>query len=1183
MDSNFSKFFALACPISGWCAIAIFLQKTLTLKMPVVIFSVITPLIGAVLITIQQFFMLIVSYNYFEPDVGLQCIYYINLGIQILMLTCYFNLAYNQIITTWNLEPLYFPHVVVLQTVVFFLLILAPINYSIAYQIFFFNIFKLLVFVLYLSVQIYEFLMLNMMNVNNQHNFFLFKSRQSKVQAKDHLYKIPQSSLNKQSISKSFLEDREPKLPDQRLYRQLPKNIFPKFQGLPLIIFIFNVITLALIIYDFYLQIVLIRIFENSSNLIKIYQSATNDKVKWAYALVEAQKSLVLFDKLYMYVPILFAFVCSSVLAIFVSLSSKPKIENVFENEVLFKLFAGWLYFNRCQNLLLFLQDSFLLKTQFTIDTTTANIIFIKYQDLVQSGELSISRHAFNQLDKNLNLLQDSVQTMFFEDDDEFIQEEHSSEQSKQQQTSNDTQGQTYRKKQRQIINHIFYCAELEASFQLCYLAHVFLEKDTDKYLQFIYKYATKSEQFKELMFGKPPEIKTKKKTIDIGDLDNFYNQNDQQKQDYISDLLDFYQPIVKIQNQYLPDRFNYAEDANILSFLQKFSQISQHKHLHKAYLQFSQQRPHSLIQAKHSPVVQHIVAMQSVLQIFEQQIQNLKLPEDVRNQLEQTLAQSVLIDKIEIQDIQVRSQICSDIDDEIDPTMLFNEPQFADFDTEEKAEITEEEIISVLENDTFEEKQSMKSFSPSFVKSNKSSKQYLAIQYDTTKYLQNQERIKECQQVYHYMQTLFSDSYPENIRTPLNLPEIEIHDTVYQFDMQGHCKLSILQDSLYHVLLYINDVLKNNDTYHKVETKEYDIDKFLKYVQQYFFRTTFDARQIEYLSKGHCALAVTFLAIKYLDIDVLLQIPDTALFACLYELEQGYTPTLYHNRLHIADFVQMVFLQILAINAQYSAFVKQTSFEQSASQREIILSPTDIFSLIMAACCHDFGHTGIDNPFCINSQNVAAIIYNDIGPMEQAHASLSWGLVSKFSTIFLNWSVPQFREFRIKFIELVLATDMTFHFPFVQKITKISSNYLMEYFDRFKHNKINQRDQIFKWFVMKCIMKFGDLANPTRSFPVAEYWAYSYINEQRITGDIMRELNWPPNLILNPNKRDLDFLCGSQIGFVNFVLRPFLGEINRLVFKASTLTKLDYCLYAKLQQNMVNTSEIWEERNAKK
>ena len=56
------------------------------------------------------------------------------------------------------------------------------------------------------------------------------------------------------------------------------------------------------------------------------------------------------------------------------------------------------------------------------------------------------------------------------------------------------------------------------------------------------------------------------------------------------------------------------------------------------------------------------------------------------------------------------------------------------------------------------------------------------------------------------------------------------------------------------------------------------------------------------------------------------------------------------------------------------------------------ILSPTDLFSIIMAATCHDFNHSGVDNPFCIATQNKASLLYLDTGAMESAHASLSWG-----------------------------------------------------------------------------------------------------------------------------------------------------------------------------------------------
>lgn len=47
----------------------------------------------------------------------------------------------------------------------------------------------------------------------------------------------------------------------------------------------------------------------------------------------------------------------------------------------------------------------------------------------------------------------------------------------------------------------------------------------------------------------------------------------------------------------------------------------------------------------------------------------------------------------------------------------------------------------------------------------------------------------------------------------------------------------------------------------------------------------------------------------KHLNIDKELNIHESTLFAFLFELEQGYSSTYYHNRVHICDFVQMTYL----------------------------------------------------------------------------------------------------------------------------------------------------------------------------------------------------------------------------------------------------------------------------------
>ena len=46
-------------------------------------------------------------------------------------------------------------------------------------------------------------------------------------------------------------------------------------------------------------------------------------------------------------------------------------------------------------------------------------------------------------------------------------------------------------------MNNAFYTTELEASLQLCMMVHIFISKDFDNLIDFLFNYTTRYQQFK--------------------------------------------------------------------------------------------------------------------------------------------------------------------------------------------------------------------------------------------------------------------------------------------------------------------------------------------------------------------------------------------------------------------------------------------------------------------------------------------------------------------------------------------------------------------------------------------------------------------------------------------------------------------------------------------------------------
>lgn len=69
-----------------------------------------------------------------------------------------------------------------------------------------------------------------------------------------------------------------------------------------------------------------------------------------------------------------------------------------------------------------------------------------------------------------------------------------------------------------------------------------------------------------------------------------------------------------------------------------------------------------------------------------------------------------------------------------------------------------------------------------------------------------------------------------------------------------------------------------------------------------------------------------------------------------------------YHNDVHGADVMQFCYL-----------ILKQSKVIEVAS-----LNDLDVFSTVVAAACHDFGHDGYTNMYHVNSVSDRAILFSD-------------------------------------------------------------------------------------------------------------------------------------------------------------------------------------------------------------
>ncbi|TNJ27517.1 CAMP-specific 3',5'-cyclic phosphodiesterase 4B [Giardia muris] len=462
---------------------------------------------------------------------------------------------------------------------------------------------------------------------------------------------------------------------------------------------------------------------------------------------------------------------------------------------------------------------------------------------------------------------------------------------------------------------------------------------------------------------------------------------------------------------------------------------------------------------------------------------------------------------------------------------------------------------------------------------------------------------------------SLYSDVYPSLIRLPLQMNRhLRVNNNFYQccdenevvLDFEKRILRVVLNVALVRCLVAYDgvgdtyatslDQIEDAAAWYEVDCSdkhlalEYDVDAFSEYLIARLETPDIDVRKLDGFTRGHSLVAVGYLLAKLLGLATYFRIKDSVLIALLFELEASYTPTLYHNKNHAADVAQIsililskVYCGLYGLSPEHpfrtaSLLISQTSRvdeEASPTQRARmnLLRPLDFLALLFGALCHDLGHTGIDNNFCIMSNNALSLIYNDEAPLEYAHASLSWSILTQMAPFFAQFSLDQFREFRTSFLEIILATDMSGHFPFIDQLKLLTGGFVEEILSAGDPLSLS----ILRWYLIKTCIKFGDLSNPFRSVNVSSCYAIALMNEFWTLGDLMLECGLSPDQMkTRPSDAELRVVIAtSQLGFHQAIISTF-WSLTQAFFEALSGTK-----FPELQTNLEETLTFWENYKA--
>ncbi|GAB68878.1 3',5'-cyclic-nucleotide phosphodiesterase [Plasmodium cynomolgi strain B] len=244
--------------------------------------------------------------------------------------------------------------------------------------------------------------------------------------------------------------------------------------------------------------------------------------------------------------------------------------------------------------------------------------------------------------------------------------------------------------------------------------------------------------------------------------------------------------------------------------------------------------------------------------------------------------------------------------------------------------------------------------------------------------------------------------------------------------------------------------------------------------------------------------------------------IPMNSIINFLSFVEKQYNNVPYHNTIHATMVTQKFFClsKKLGIYDHMEYKIKLVMF--------------------ISGICHDVGHPGYNNLFFVNSLHPLSIIYNDISVLENYHASITFKILQlNQCNILKSFSEKDFRLIRSYIIELILSTDMKYHFEIISKFRIRRENGDFDY--------VKNNDDLL--VLIKMIIKSADISHGSVKWNEHYKWCQRVLCEFYSQGDEELKNKMPLSPLCDRTKHNE--VCQSQITFLKFVVMPLFEELT--------------------------------------
>lgn len=261
-----------------------------------------------------------------------------------------------------------------------------------------------------------------------------------------------------------------------------------------------------------------------------------------------------------------------------------------------------------------------------------------------------------------------------------------------------------------------------------------------------------------------------------------------------------------------------------------------------------------------------------------------------------------------------------------------------------------------------------------------------------------------------------------------------------------------------------------------------------------------FDMFEVDKITEGNPLLLITITLFHKYDFLHKFNIDPVKLKNFVTEIEAGYEKNPYHNSLHAADVLR---------TAHYFLTVGRCQSH---------MKPWELLGCIIASAIHDYGHPGVNNNFLITTQHEWAILYNDQSVLENRHVAAAYKvLMEPECNILENVKRDTRRKIRKLIVDLVLATDLFYHYQFVKTfVVRVQSGQMkrataqMTTLGGMSPEDAKNTDAT-RHLILKILLKCADLGHTAKKINQHKRWTGRITQEMFLQGDRERKIGLEP------------------------------------------------------------------------